>query len=245
MADSIQGIYEDVATLQEQVALLQSQMSNAESNISTIQENVDSLQPKALTANTDLNNLGVGTYYIPDVATTTTILNKPVSTTSNALIIVLHGASNGELQQWYFINTKNTSANNKIYHRYFYDGEWSDWETGYLKEDDTGWIDLPLASGVSEHNQTNFPCRYRKIGNRVVVEGCVNGFSTIEKTVATLPSGFRPSKPFYLQGATNGGKTDTFNVQSNGVIARVTTTLPETSLSTANYHFINMTFLVD
>lgn len=75
----------------------------------------------------------------------------------------------------------------------------SKWQTAYLRPDDTAW----LASGVTEHNHANFPCRYRKIGNMVHVEGCVTGFSDVEKVVATIPPGFRPSKPFYMQNATN------------------------------------------
>ena len=229
------GIYEDVELLKKQMATVQGQMTD-------MNDQITALQPVAIAANTDLNDLSVGTYYIPSVTVSATILNKPVSTTSNATIIVLYGAE-GELQQWYFINTKNVAHNNKIYHRYFYDNAWSEWETGYLKQDDSGWLDLPLASGISQHNATSFPCRYRKIGNRVRVEGCVKGFATAEKTIATLPAGYRPSKPFYTQGATNGGNTDTFNVQSGGIIERVSTTLA--NLSADNYHFINMEFYVD
>lgn len=216
-------------------------MAQAQQDIVNLQDEVRA--PEALAENANLNDLGVGTYYIPTVTISATISNKPINTTSNAAIIVLNGAADGELQQWYFINTKNTTHNNKIYHRYYYDGEWSAWETGYLKQDDSGWIDLPLASGVTEHNSASFPCRYRKIGNRVRVEGCVRGFATATKTIATLPAGYRPSKPFYTQGATNGGNVDTFNVQSGGAIERVSTTLA--NLSADNYHFINMEFYVD
>lgn len=228
-------IYEDVEALKEQ-------MTQAQNDILALQGEVSA--PTALTENTNLNDLGVGTYYIPTVAVSATISNKPVSTTSNAAIIVLNGAADGELQQWYFINTKNTTHNNKIYHRYYYDNAWSEWQTGYLKDDDSGWLDLPLASGVTEHNASNFPCRYRKIGNRVWIEGCVKGFSEVEKVVATIPAGFRPSKPFYMQNATNGGNVDTFNVQAtSGQIQRVSTTL--SNVAADNYHFINMSYLVD
>lgn len=248
---SIQTIYDDVAALTERVAALENQSTTTQSNISTIQSalntvqgDIADMQPVALVEGADLDNLVVGTYYIPNVTTSATILNKPVTTNSNAAIIVLNGAANGELQQWYFINTKNTAKNNVVYHRYYYDNEWSDWEAGYLKPDDTGWLALPLASGIGQHDTTNFPCRYRKIGNRVWVEGCVNGFAEIEKVVATIPEGYRPSKSFYFQNATNGGKTDTFVVRAaSGQIQRVSTTLP--TLATDNYHFINMSYLVD
>ena len=248
---TITSIYDDIAALTERVTALENQATTTQSNISsiqgalnTVQDDVADMKPIALVEGTNLNNLGIGTYYIPDVTTSETIVNKPVTANSNAAIIVLNGAANGELQQWYFINTKNVTKNNKVYHRYFYDNEWSDWLAGYLELDDTGWMTLPLASGIGQHDVTNFPCRYRKIGNRVWVEGCVNGFAEIEKVVATLPEGYRPSKSFYFQNATNGGKTDTFVIRAaSGQIQRVSTTLP--TLATDNYHFINMSYLVD
>lgn len=225
------SIYDDVALLQEQVAELQEQMVD-----------VQVMVPYELEANTDLNDLDVGIYYIPSTTVSATILNKPVNGTQNAAIVVLNGAS-GELQQWYFINSKVDSTNNIIYYRYFYSGEWDAWQTGYLRPEDSGWNNLSLASGVSAHNATNFPCRYRKIANRVIVEGCVKGFTDVEKIVATLPAGYRPAKAFYVLTATNGGNTDTFEVRTNGEIARMATTLP--SLANTNYHFINFEFLTD
>ncbi len=225
-----------MATIYEQVEALQTA-------VSTLQTQVAALQPQALTNGADLNALGVGRYYIPDVTVSATILNKPTTRASNAFIDVVYGAT-GELQQWYYINTKGADVNNKVYHRYYYDGEWGEWLTGYMRPEDSGWLALPLSSGVTAHNEANFPCRYRKIGNRVFVEGCVKGFATAEKDIAVLPEGYRPSKPFYTQGATNGGNVDTFNVQATtGIIQRVATTL--TNLSADNYHFINMEFLTD
>lgn len=222
------NIYDDVAELQQQVA--------------TLQTLIAALEVKPLESGVDLNTLSVGRYYIPNVTVSATILNKPITATQNAYIDVRYGAT-GELQQWFYINSKATTRNNKVYYRYYYENEWCEWQTGYLRPDDTGWLELPLASGIGQHDASNFPCRYRKIGNIVYVQGCVNGFADVEKVVATLPEGFRPSKSFYFQNATNGGKTDTFNARTNGNIERVSTTLP--TLATSNYHFINFSFLVD
>lgn len=108
---------------------------------------------------------------------------------------------------------------------------------------DTGWIDLPLATGITAHSTANFPCRYRKIGNSVRVEGCVEGITAMDTIVATLPEGFRPSKSFYNVTATNAGKTDTFNVRNNGEIKLVGSNL--TALYSDQYHFITVQFLVD
>lgn len=225
------SVYDDVALLQEQ-------MTAAQAEITALQ----TLKPQALTSGADLNALTVGNYYIPNTTISATILNKPITTTQNAFIIVRYGAE-GELQQWFYINSKAATRNNKVYYRYYYENEWCAWNTGYLRPDDSGWLDLPLASGVGQHDAANFPCRYRKIANVVYVQGCVNGFADVEKVVATLPEGYRPSKSFYFQNATNGGKTDTFNIRANGNIERVSTTLP--TLATSNYHFINLQFLID
>ena len=233
--EQIQTIYDDVAELQEQVAELQN-------GVTAVNENINNLQPKALNSDTDLNTLGVGTYYIPDITVSATILNKPVTSTSNASIIVMYGAT-GELQQWYFINSKNNTANDKIYHRYFYENTWSNWETGYLKPEDSGWKTLPLQTGVTVQNPAYFPCMYRKINNVVYVKGCVTGFAEVEKVIAVLPEGYRPAQSFYLQRATSAGKTNTYNIRTNGNIERIATTLEPQA--TSNYHFIDMQFLTD
>lgn len=108
---------------------------------------------------------------------------------------------------------------------------------------DSGWIDLSLATGITAHSVANFPCQYRKIGNKVYVRGCVVGVTTMDTVVATLPEGFRPSKSFYNTTATNAGKTDTFNVRTNGEIKLVGTTLE--ALYADQYHFITAQFLTD
>lgn len=218
-------------------------MSNIYDDVELLKEQMETLIPVALTEGADIHALPVGRYYIPDTVISATILNKPVTRNSNAYVDVRYGAT-GEKQVWYYINSKAADVNNKVYYCYFYDNEWSEWLTAFLRPDDSGWLDLPLASGITAHNASAFPCRYRKVGNMVFVEGCVKGFAEAEKIVATIPEGFRPSKSFYVQGATNGGNTDTFNVQAvSGQIQRVSTTLA--NLAADNYHFINMSYLID
>lgn len=111
------------------------------------------------------------------------------------------------------------------------------------KIEDSGWKALPLSDGVFEQNSSLYPCRYRKIGNVVYVEGCVKGFAEVEKIIATLPEGYRPSKEYYYQDVAPAGKTDTFRFFTNGNIQRMATTTP--SPSENNYHFITTSFLVN
>lgn len=67
---------------------------------------------------------------------------------------------------------------------------------------DTGWITLPLASGVTASESGRGLPQYRKIGNHVYVRGTID-VTTLEDSsvlVATLPSGYRPSRvDFNLQ----------------------------------------------
>lgn len=119
-------------------------------------------------------------------------------------------------------------------------GAWNSWTPIYS---DSGWNPLPLSSGVSQQNESVYPCRYRKLGNVVYVEGAVKGFAEIQKVVATLPEGYRPSKSFYIQTATNAGQTDTFMFRANGAIERMSTT--KSPVSADDYHFIGASFLID
>lgn len=108
---------------------------------------------------------------------------------------------------------------------------------------DSGWLPLPLAEGINAQNANTYPCRYRKIGNQVFVEGCVTGFAEVDKVVAILPESFRPSAEYYYQGVAPAGKTDTFRFFKDGRIQRIATTTP--SPSALNYHFITTSFFVD
>ena len=71
-------------------------------------------------------------------------------------------------------------------------------------EIDTGWITLPLASGITAYNEANTP-QYRKIGKLVVVRGTVKGITARNTVIGTLPTGFRPTKANpYVQNTSLG-----------------------------------------
>lgn len=105
------------------------------------------------------------------------------------------------------------------------------------------WKALPLASGISEHNATNFPCRLKKQGKIVFVEGAVKGIATSSGVLATLPEGYRPNRPFYYIQATSGGKINTLKITTSGTIERVNTT--NGSMATTDYHFLNVSFIMN
>lgn len=215
-------------------------MSEIYDNVQLLMTQMATLYPQTLTENTDLNSLDVGTYIVPTEEIAATLLNKPSVVNSTAYVTVLSGGSDGQLIMIYYVCSKYYPA---YYQRAFYQNAWGNWVT--IDIVNTEWLDLPLANGIGKHNANTFPCRYRRIGKKVYVQGCVNGFSDVEKVVAILPSGYRPSTDFYSLQATQGGNVDTFNVRTNGEIKRMATTMPTSSLSNTNYHFINFEFLID
>lgn len=69
---------------------------------------------------------------------------------------------------------------------------------------DSGWITLPLASGITAYNEANTP-QYRKIGKLVIIRGTVKGVTARNTVIGTLPSDFRPSKANpYVQNTSLG-----------------------------------------
>lgn len=69
---------------------------------------------------------------------------------------------------------------------------------------DSGWITLPLASGITAYNEANTP-QYRKIGKLVIIRGTVKGVTARNTVIGTLPAGFRPSKANpYVQNTSLG-----------------------------------------
>lgn len=71
-------------------------------------------------------------------------------------------------------------------------------------EEDTGWITLSLADGITAYNEANTP-QYRKIGNLVFIRGTVKGITARNTVIGTLPEGFRPTKANpYVQNTSLG-----------------------------------------
>lgn len=226
-----------MATIYEDVELLKTQVANLQTAMTGVTSDIVALQIQALTENADLNNLEDGDYYIPSTIISATILNKPTDATATAFIQVFR-SGDCALTQRYFPADKSRSV---FWERTHYGDAWGNWHI--VDHTDSGWIDLPLSSGITPHNADSFPCKYRKIGNKVHVRGCIKGIAEINKVVAILPVGFRPVSSFYIQKATDGGNTTTFNVRTNGEIKAVNST--HSAQNAALYHFIDMEFLVD
>lgn len=173
------GIYEDIATLQ-------SQMAQVQNDITSLRTNIANMNYKAVPANSDLDDLTEGYYYIADYDTCVTISNRPDATGQTATIDVLKAGASDQLIMIYrgcikeYIN---------MYVRVHYSNGWGSW----LKfNDDTGWQTLTLNSGWS-NPYGNDVAKYRKIGNVLYLRGLINGTAAAGNTIATLPEGYRPN----------------------------------------------------
>lgn len=99
------------------------------------------------------------------------------------------------LFQTAYRHTANTTTPN-MYIRSKTNGVWQPWSKVSF-EHDSGWKDLPLASGFAAYDTGSYLPKYRKIGNLVEVTGAVKPNAQIAATMttfATLPSGYRPTR---------------------------------------------------
>lgn len=117
-------------------------------------------------------------------------------------------------------------------------------DSNYEKVDDTGWINLSLNSGISAYNSSSFPVRYRKIGNKVRIEGAVKGITAKSTIIATLPSGFIPANNHYYINAGPSGRVNTYEIRTNGAIVFINTTSTATLVAT-DYYFIEYEYFID
>lgn len=96
------------------------------------------------------------------------------------------------------------------------------WET-YAPKTDTGWVNLPLASGYTEHSTPGTP-KYRKIDDVVYLRGGVTNaggslpVDTSGSVVANLPAGYYPNASHQFMGVPQSPSTSFIRwfVQSDG-----------------------------
>ncbi len=97
--------------------------------------------------------------------------------------------------------------NNDISNRF------SGWKINLIE--DTGWLDLPLSNGIS--SVSGYTCQYRKIGKMIKLRGVITNMTSLD-TIATLPTGYRPSvnSKFLISINANNGVYAQINVEKNG-----------------------------
>lgn len=110
----------------------------------------------------------------------------------------------------------------------------------------SGWITLPLASGITQYTTADhYKCQYRKIGNQVFVRGCVKGAAAGNTTIATLPTGYRPTTTArYVNGynASKGGTILTYETDGDIIFVGYTS---GTAVTSSDFIYIQTSFFVD
>lgn len=237
--EQIQAIYEDVEILKAQVAELQTQMGTANTNIANLSVALGQLNTGAteLTADTDLDTLGEGTYVIPSTSVSATLLNKPTTNTATGHIIVLKGGSAGQLIMYYIPCAKEGAS---YYQRAYYESSWGTWKE--VNVFDSGWIDLPLSSEVVAFNEEQKP-RYRRIGKEVFISGVVKNISAFNTVIATLPVNYRPSKKVIFAVPSTATKFSRISIQTNGVMTYEQSN--DDIVGTGNWHSVACNYNVD
>lgn len=131
--EQLQSIYEDVALLQSQVAELQQkvttleELTTSQSNlISALELAVDKLQLKSIALNTNLNDLDIGRYHIPNTTICNSLINCPITDGATAYVDVLRAGGDYQIIQICRPCKKNDTT---YYQRCYYSGDWGNWHT--------------------------------------------------------------------------------------------------------------------
>lgn len=112
-------------------------------------------------------------------------------------------------------------------------------------EYDSGWLDLPLASGITaQSGNVVYTPQYRKIGNVVYVEGCVKGATANNQLLATLPSGYRPVHQMrYMTGRSTTANA-ILQLSTNGELQFINLS-DSSTVSASTYIYIQTSFLAN
>lgn len=140
-----------------------------------------------------------------------------------------------------------TRPTNNIYTRCMENGVWEAWTP--LRYD-TGWVDIPLAEGITVANEAR-PVQYRRINNEVFLRGGIRGVTADLQVIGTLPNGYRPPNGFYavqVMQHTAGEEKSTgnfwrMNIRTNGEIVMQYNTNPTHSAS--HWYDIDTQFLMN
>ena len=118
--------------------------------------------------------------YVSVNQATSTYLNVPVDSGTFVLEVMSAGAE-GQVFQRLTTTFKGTQER---YERHYYQGSWGSW---YLVQNDTGWLSLTLATGITVG--TEYGYLVGRIKNGVLyIKGDVLGVSANWAHIATLPS---------------------------------------------------------
>ncbi|NFL86222.1 hypothetical protein FDB24_00125 [Clostridium botulinum] len=185
------------------------------SQLKEIEQNYYSLNNAIpIPSNSDLNNYTEpGNYFSAGSGISNTLTNCPF--TDGAFALKVERITIGTAINLRQI-LKANSSNVITCERNCLNGTWLEKWKQLATVEDTGWIDLPLASGITVDGKIT--PQYRRVNNQVFICGSILGVDSTGKVVATLPVGFRPSRANYYVGFTTGTYTNAIRIDSNGNI---------------------------
>lgn len=110
---------------------------------------------------------------------------------------------------------------------------------------DTGWQDLTLAQDITAQSSAAvYKPQYRKIGKIVYVEGCVKGATSNNQTLATLPTGYRPSHQMRYITGRSGTAHVVLQLSTTGEITFICMS-DNSEVSASTYIYIQASFVTD
>ena len=113
---------------------------------------------------------------------------------------------------------------------------------------DSGWKTLDLAEGVTAYESSDRVPSYRKIGNRVFIEGTITVTPTASTTtIATIPVGFRPKNTVHDFVTLTGKRVGRLYVAPTGVVNLewAVNISDGRAYTTATWMDINLSYFVD
>ena len=245
-------IFERLDALEATVNSLNTDITNMGKHFTSVEETVEEL----LTEVTGIKELVKG--YLPEKATAinnadlntcigkvifaygNNCSNKPTS--SNGYLINIPHDSKPDLytkQIWF------SRSSDEVWVRNLENGKWGLWKPVRY---DSGWIALPLASGISAYSTAQSP-EYRKVNETVFIRGAVKGVVKDKTIIGTLPAGFRPNKVVSFtqnMSVTSGiANIARWQIQTDGDIEMQYDDYPYEEYDGSEWYPLDVSFLVN
>jgi hypothetical protein len=172
-------------------------------------------------SNTDLNSLITTGFYFG-----TNVTNPPISGDTGTYRIFVEASSSVNCGQ---LATK-LSTGQRFSRIMTTTNTWTPW-IEFVTDKVPTWTNLTLTGGAIVYSSGVTTPQYTKIGSVVYIQGAIKNLSTVGVTVATLPSGFRPSQSVSFSLPTSGSDHARWTINSAGAMVMENTTSGTTNTS--------------
>lgn len=135
----------------------------------------------SLETDTDLNTVMTPNTYVSINKAASTYKNIPSGVVGTFVLEVLSAGAEGQVFQRL---TTTAKATHDVYERHYYQSSWGDWVKVH---EDSGWLDLTLASGMAVGSEYGY-FKARRLNGVLYLKGDITGVTAAWAHVATLPS---------------------------------------------------------